>query len=81
MSMLARIDEELRRISSIQHDLARRRALLQEQATKLRLGVSPLEVSLTLRAAVGIDAGRNFPAADAGTESMSSGARFEVRTA
>jgi hypothetical protein len=50
--LLARVNRELERISEEQHRLARRKALLQEQATKLRLGASPFEVRFTLRAAM-----------------------------
>ena len=49
--LLARVNRELERISDTQHRLARRRTLLQQQATRLRLGASPIEVRLTLRAA------------------------------
>ena len=49
--LLARVNRELERISDTQHQLARRRSFLQEQATRLRLGASPIEVRLTLRAA------------------------------
>jgi hypothetical protein len=49
--LLARMNRELERISDVQHRLARRRLVLQQQATRLRLGASPLEVRLTLRAA------------------------------
>lgn len=48
--LLARVNRELERISEAQHRLARRKALLQEQATRLRLGASPMEVRLTLEA-------------------------------
>jgi hypothetical protein len=50
-ALLARINRQLQLISERQHRLARRRALLQEQATRLRLGESPALVYLTLRAA------------------------------
>jgi hypothetical protein len=50
-TLLARINHELERISDAQHRLARRKTFLQEQATRLRLGVSPLEIRLTIRAA------------------------------
>ena len=49
--LLARVNRELERISDTQHRLARRRSFLQQQATRLRLGASPIEVRLTLRAA------------------------------
>jgi hypothetical protein len=48
--LLARVNRELERISDTQHRLARRRTFLQEQATRLRLGASPIEVRFTLRA-------------------------------
>lgn len=50
--LLARVNRELERISDTQHRLARRRLFLQEQATRLRLGASPIEIRLALRAAV-----------------------------
>lgn len=49
--LLARINRELERISEVQHRLARRRTMLQQQATRLRLGASPTEVRFALRAA------------------------------
>jgi len=49
--LLARVNQELERISDTQHRLARRKVVLQQQATRLRLGASPIEVRLTLRAA------------------------------
>ena len=45
---LARVNRELERISEVQHRLTRRNALLQEQATRLRLGSSPFALGLTL---------------------------------
>ena len=48
--LLARINRELERISETQHRLARRRTLLQEQATRLRLGASASEVRLAIKA-------------------------------
>jgi hypothetical protein len=48
--LLARVNRELERISDAQHHLARKKLYLQEQATRLRLGASPLEVRLQLRA-------------------------------
>ena len=50
--LLARVNSELERISDTQHRLARRKQLLQHQATRLRLGASPIEVGLALRAAM-----------------------------
>jgi hypothetical protein len=49
-ALLERLNAELERISEAQHRLARRKALLQEQATRLRLGASPATVRLTLEA-------------------------------
>jgi hypothetical protein len=48
--LLARINRELERISDTQHRLARRKSVLQEQATRLRLGASPTEVRMAIRA-------------------------------
>ena len=49
-TLLARVNRELEQISDIQHCLARRRVFLRHQATRLRLGVSALEITLALRA-------------------------------
>ena len=49
-TLLARVNRELEHISDVQHSLARRRVFLQQQATRLRLGVSALEVTTALRA-------------------------------
>ena len=49
-ALLARVNRELEHISDVQHSLARRKAFLQQQATRLRLGVSAFEVTLALRA-------------------------------
>lgn len=49
VTLLAQIVARLDRISVVQHRLARKKALLQEQATRLRLGASPDEVEATLR--------------------------------
>lgn len=57
--LLARLNRELERISDTQHRLARQRTMLQQQATRLRLGASPLEVRLTLRAAAIEEEDRN----------------------
>ena len=46
--LLAQVNRQLQLISAMQHDLARRRAVLEEQATRLRLGVSPFVVRATL---------------------------------
>jgi hypothetical protein len=52
--LLARINSRLERISEAQHRLACERALLREQATRLRLGVSAAEVRVVLlRAGIG----------------------------
>jgi hypothetical protein len=48
--LLARVNRELEQISDTQHRLARRKSFLQHQATRLRLGASPLEVRVALRA-------------------------------
>ena len=47
--LLARVNRELEKISDTQHRLARRKLVLQREATRLRLGASPLEVRLTLQ--------------------------------
>jgi hypothetical protein len=54
--LLVRINRQLEMISQAQHRLARHKALLQEQATRLRLGASPLAVSLCLEEADALDA-------------------------
>lgn len=46
--VLAQIEWELEKISERQHTLARRKALLRERATLLRLGASPAEIDLTV---------------------------------
>jgi hypothetical protein len=46
--LLARINRQLEAISDAQHRLARRKALFQEQATRLRLGASPVVVQAAL---------------------------------
>ncbi len=53
--LLARINRKLEVISETQHRLARQRALLREQATRLRLGASPDAVSLALKEASAFD--------------------------
>lgn len=45
--VLAQIEWELEGISRKQHELARRKTLLRERATRLRLGASPAELNLT----------------------------------
>jgi hypothetical protein len=47
--LLARLNHEVEKISALQHWLARRKAILQEQITRLRLGVSPSQVRLALK--------------------------------
>src|SRR5574337_1084087 len=59
-TLLALINFELELISDRQHGLARRRALLREQATLLRLGAPPAVVLLTVKEAsppYAVDAG------------------------
>jgi hypothetical protein len=48
--LLARLSHEVETISDEQHRLARRKAVLQEQITRLRLGVSPAEVRRAVKA-------------------------------
>jgi hypothetical protein len=48
--LLARLNHEIENISVSQHRLARRKAILQKQITLLRLGASPTEVRLALKA-------------------------------
>jgi hypothetical protein len=55
--LLARINGELEMISRTQHRLARQKALLQEQATRLRLGTSPAAVRVALREAAALEPG------------------------
>jgi hypothetical protein len=55
--LLAKINRELEMISQTQHRLARQKALLQEQATRLRLGASPLAVSVALREGAALEPG------------------------
>jgi hypothetical protein len=47
--LLAWINKRIEVISGMQHELAYERVLLQEQATRLRLGVSPTEARVALR--------------------------------
>jgi hypothetical protein len=49
--LLAWINHRLERISEVQHRLAADRTMLQEQATRLRLGVSADEVRAALKRA------------------------------
>lgn len=58
--LLARINRELEKISETQHRLARRKSMLQEQATKLRLGASSAEVRMALKA-VALDSDERGP--------------------
>jgi hypothetical protein len=55
--LLATINRELEMISQTQHRLARQKALLQEQATRLRLGTSSTAVRVALREAVALESG------------------------
>jgi hypothetical protein len=48
--LLARLNYQVEKISNVQHRLARKKALMQEQITRLRLGVSPAQVRVALRA-------------------------------
>jgi hypothetical protein len=54
-ALLARLNHEVEKISALQHRLARQKSLLQEYVTRLRLGASPTEVRLALKAAAGAD--------------------------
>ena len=47
--LLARINRELEKISEVQYQMARRKSVLREQATRLRLGATPGEVRVALR--------------------------------
>jgi hypothetical protein len=53
--LLIRINRELELISRTQHRLARQKAVLQEQATRLRLGASPMAVSVVLQEAEALE--------------------------
>jgi hypothetical protein len=55
--LLVKINRELEMISETQHRLARQKVVLQEQATRLRLGASPLAVSVALREAAALEPG------------------------
>jgi hypothetical protein len=55
--LLAKINGELETISQTQHRLARQRALLQEHATRLRLGASPTAVRVALHEAAALEPG------------------------
>jgi hypothetical protein len=54
-ALLARLNHEVEKISDAQHRLARQSALLREQITRLRLGASPAEVRLALKAVSAVD--------------------------
>ena len=54
-ALLARLNHEVEKISEAQHRLARKKAVLQEQITRLRLGASPTEVRLALKAVSAVD--------------------------
>jgi hypothetical protein len=49
--LLAWMNHRLEEISHTQHRLAVHRTVLQEQATRLRLGTPPIQVAATLRRA------------------------------
>ena len=53
--LLARLNHRVEKISEVQHRLARKRTLLQEQITRLRLGVSPTLVRVALQASSLVD--------------------------
>jgi hypothetical protein len=53
--LLARLNHEVEKISAAEHRLARQSALLREQITRLRLGASPAEVRLALKAVSAVD--------------------------
>jgi hypothetical protein len=55
--LLVRINRQMEVISQAQHRLARQKSLLQEQATRLRLGASPVAVSLCLQEADALEPG------------------------
>src|SRR5262245_46709419 len=55
--LLAKINRELETISQTQHRLARQKALLQEHATRLRLGASPIAVRVALHEAAALEPG------------------------
>ena len=55
--LLAKINGELEMISRTQHRLARQKALLQEHATRLRLGASPTAVRVALQEAAALEPG------------------------
>jgi len=53
--LLAKINRDLETISQTQHRLARQKALLQEHATRLRLGASPTAVRVALHEAAALE--------------------------
>jgi hypothetical protein len=65
--LLAKINGELEMISRTQHRLARQKALLQEHATRLRLGASPTAVRVALHEAAALEPG-DLQASDIGCE-------------
>jgi len=50
--LLAAIEAEIKNISKLEHTLARTRAVLQDQASRLRLGTNPELVMTALRLSV-----------------------------
>jgi hypothetical protein len=50
--LLATLDAEIKNLSTLEHKLARTKFLLQEQATRLRLGASAEMVLTSLRLSV-----------------------------
>ncbi len=50
--LLAAIEAEIKNISKLEHTLARTKIVLQEQASRLRLGTNPELVMTSLRLAV-----------------------------
>lgn len=50
--LLAAVEAEIKNISKLEHQLARTKLVLQEQASRLRLGTNPELVMTTLRLAV-----------------------------
>jgi hypothetical protein len=50
--LLAALEAEIKNLSKLEHELARTRFLLQEHATRLRLGANPELVMTSLRLSV-----------------------------
>jgi hypothetical protein len=50
--LLAALEAEIKNLSKLEHELARTRLLLQEHATRLRLGANPELVMTALRLSV-----------------------------